>query len=66
MQLTDYLSRGFAVSPDGEQIVSVLLGEQVTPKRWRIAIMPPVDGPPAKVGLVPDSTPFARIRASKP
>ncbi|HSE38988.1 MAG TPA: hypothetical protein VLG74_16925, partial [Blastocatellia bacterium] len=53
VQLTNYFSRGPAVSPDGKQIVFVFLDEQATPKRMRIAIIPADGGPPAKVFDLP-------------
>jgi Tol biopolymer transport system component/DNA-binding winged helix-turn-helix (wHTH) protein len=49
VQLTDYYSRSPVVSPDGKQIALVFLDESVTPKRWRVAVIPFAGGPPAKV-----------------
>ncbi len=48
VQLTDYNSQTPEYSPDGNWIVSTVFDDQVTPKRWRNAIIPATGGPPIK------------------
>jgi TolB protein len=54
VQLTDYFSRAPSISPDGKQLVFFFLDESVSPKRFRIAVIPFEGGPPAKVFDLPE------------
>jgi Tol biopolymer transport system component len=48
VQLTDYNSQTPEHSPDGSSIVCTTFDDQVTPKRWRNAIVAASGGPPIK------------------
>jgi serine/threonine protein kinase len=48
VQLTDYNSPSPEYSPDGNWIVATVFDDQVTPKRWRNAIIPASGGSPIK------------------
>jgi Tol biopolymer transport system component len=49
VQLSDKLTRGPAISPDGKLIAGFYLDEQTSPQRWRIAVIPFAGGGPVKV-----------------
>src|SRR6185295_3139935 len=48
VQLTDYNSQAPQFSPDGNWIVCTVFDDQVTPKRWRNAVIPVTGGLPSK------------------
>jgi len=48
VQLTDYNTQAAEYSPDGNWIVATVFDDQVTPKRWRNAIIPAAGGAPVK------------------
>jgi eukaryotic-like serine/threonine-protein kinase len=48
LQLTDFSTQVPEHSPDGNWIVCTTFDDQVTPKRWRNAIIPAIGGPPNK------------------
>jgi Tol biopolymer transport system component len=48
VQLTDYNSQVPAYSPDGNWIAFIAFDDQVTPKRWRNAVIPVLGGAPVK------------------
>jgi serine/threonine protein kinase/dipeptidyl aminopeptidase/acylaminoacyl peptidase len=49
VQLTDYTTQVPVVSPDGKLIVCTYFDEQVSPKRWRFALIPFDGGQPIKL-----------------
>jgi Tol biopolymer transport system component len=49
VQLTDYASLGPEISPDGKLILCDYFDEQVTPTRWRMAVISSAGGPPIKL-----------------
>jgi Tol biopolymer transport system component len=49
VRLTDYSSLRPTVSPDGKFVACIYYDEQVSPKRWRNAVISIDGGPPLKV-----------------